>query len=415
MTARGDRRGEFGGPASALSPWDLPAGPHLYLHIPFCRAKCRYCDFCSYPGQEELHAPYVRALCREIALAHAGRCGPGPAVGLAPRAGRPAAGAATLYIGGGTPTVLPPAGLEALLRACGEALDLAGAEVTVEANPGTISQEHLALFRAGGVTRLSLGVQSFAEPALRLLGRIHTAAEADQALAWARQAGLPQVSLDLMMGLPGQSLAAWQADLEEALRREPDHLSLYGLALEEGTPLAADVARGALPTPDEDVGAEMVLWAEERLAVAGYEHYEISNWARPGCWSRHNIAYWRNEEYVGCGAAAHSHRGRRRWANTRVVGDYVAALEDGRIPVAEEEEVDEPTAMGETMMLGLRLLAGVPRAAFAARYGVELEAVYGPAVAELSAQGLLEVDAEGVRLTQRGRLLGNQVWARFLP
>jgi oxygen-independent coproporphyrinogen-3 oxidase len=435
----------------APSPWDLPYTAHLYLHVPFCLAKCRYCDFVSYAGREAHFAPYVRALCREIALVgpegfeplrngpaastDSARCGPS----VSPRAGlrRPQTlGAAdsspegacisspavhrratspTVYIGGGTPTVLPPAGLEAILRACHEVLDLAGAEITVEANPGTISYKHIRVLRDLGVNRLSLGVQSFSEDALRLLGRIHTAAEADQALTMARQAGLDHVNLDLIFGLPGQSLAAWQEDLEEALRREPEHLSLYGLTLEEGTPLAEDVACGRLPLPDEDLGAEMYLWAEERLEAAGYGHYEISNWARLGCWSRHNIAYWRNEEYVGCGVAAHSHRGRRRWANTRDVGAYIAALEEGVLPVAEAEEVDEPTAMGETMMLGLRLLAGVPRAVFAARYGVELEAVYGAIIAELAGQGLLAVDEVGIRLTQRGRLLGNQVFMRFLP
>lgn len=384
------------------SPWDLPYGPHLYLHVPFCRAKCRYCDFVSYPGMEELFSPYVQALCREISLA-----APVPA-----REGRTNP---TLYIGGGTPTVLPPAGLEALLRACAGVLDLAGAEITVEANPGTLSPEHLRLLCSWGVKRLSLGAQSFSPAALRLLGRIHSAAEIDQSLAWARRAGPLQVNLDLIFGLPDQTLAAWRRDLEEALAREPEHLSLYALSLEEGTPLASVVLSGDLPPPDEDTAAEMYRWAEERLAGAGYEHYEISNWARPGCWSRHNIAYWRDEDYVGCGAAAHSHAGRRRWANTGDVTAYIASLEAGRLPVADEEEVDRPTAMGETMMLGLRLLAGVPRAVFAARYGMELEAVYGPILEELVSQGLLEVDTAGARLTQRGRLLGNQVFARFLP
>ena len=388
----------------APSPWDLPYGPHLYLHVPFCRAKCRYCDFVSYPGQEHLFAPYVRALCQEMALVSGGDDIP-----------EVAAGPATVYIGGGTPTVLPLAGLESLVRACGEAVNWVEAEVTIEANPGTVSQEHLLGLRSLGVNRLSLGVQSFSPGSLHLLGRIHSVAEADQALAWARQAGFDQVNLDLIFGLPSQSMAGWQRDLEEAIARTPEHLSLYALTLETGTPLAAAVECAEVPLPDEDLAAEMYLWAEERLAAAGYVHYEISNWARPGCWSRHNIAYWRNENYVGVGVAAHSHRGRRRWANTRDVGVYLAALEEGRHPVAEEEEVDEPTARGEAMMLGLRLLAGVPHAVFTARYGAELGSIYGPILEELVLQGLLEVDEAGVRLTQRGRLLGNQVFARFLP
>jgi oxygen-independent coproporphyrinogen-3 oxidase len=221
--------------------------------------------------------------------------------------------------------------------------------------------------------------------------------------------------MDLIFGLPGQGLADWQRDLEEALGREPEHLSLYGLALERGTPLTEAVCSGRLPSPDEDEAAAMYLWAEERLERAGYEHYELSNWARLGCWSRHNIAYWRNEEYAGCGVAAHSHAGRRRWANASDVAAYAAALAQDRLPVESQEEVDAPTAMGETMMLGLRLVVGVPHAVFAARYGLELAVVYASALEELARQGLIEVDAIGVRLTQRGRLLGNQVFARFLP
>ena len=390
-------------PSAITDPWALPYGPHLYLHVPFCRARCRYCDFVSYPGQEHLHQAYVRALCQEVGLV-----GGGGALG-AP------VGPPTLYIGGGTPTVLPPAGLAALLEACSQALDLGAAEVTVEANPGTVTLETLRALRSLGVNRLSLGVQSFSDQALRLLGRIHTAQEARQAYAWARRAGLPQLNLDMIFGLPGQTLGDWQRDLEGAIVLEPEHLSLYCLTLEEGTSLAQAVERGELPALDEDLAAEMVLWTEERLEAAGYQHYEISNWARPGCWSRHNIAYWRNEDYRGCGVAAHSHAGRRRWANTRSLEEYLHALQQGRLPVAEEEELDEATAMGETMMLGLRLSEGVPHAVFRQRYGVEMAAVYGPILSELVAQGLLEVDGRGVRLTGRGRLLGNQVFGRFLP
>ncbi len=383
-----------------IDPWSLPYGPHLYLHIPFCRARCRYCDFVSFAGREDLYDSYVNALCREVALV-------GPVLA--------AAGPATLYIGGGTPTVLPPAGLEAILHACGEVLELAAAEVTVEANPGTVSLEGLRALRRLGVNRLSLGVQSFRDAALRLLGRSHTAAEARAACRLVRRAGFEQVGLDLIYGLPGQGLAEWQRDVDTAVALEPEHLSLYSLALEEGTPLAAAVASGELPAPDEDLAAEMYVHARQRLREAGYCHYELSNWARPGWWSRHNIAYWRNEDYAGCGVAAHSHRSRRRWANTASPEEYIAALRQGRSAVVEEEELDLPTAMGETMMLGLRLVAGIPHAEFARRYGADLGQVYGPVVSELTAQGLLVSDDVGVRLSERGLLLGNQVFARFLP
>lgn len=389
-------------PAWSTDPWSLPYGPHLYLHIPFCRARCRYCDFVSYVGRGELHTPYAVALCGEILLAKddLAKAPPGPP---------------TLYIGGGTPTVLPLPALESILRACGEVLDLSAAEITLEANPGTVSAGSLRALSALGVERLSLGVQSFSEAALCLLGRIHTPAEARQAYAWARAAGFASVGLDLIFGLPGQTLAAWQRDLEEALALAPEHLSLYCLTLEEDTPLARDVASGELPTPEEDLAADMYLLAEERLEAAGYWHYELSNWARPGHFSRHNIAYWRNEDYRGCGVAAHSHRGRRRWANTASLAGYLAALEEGLLPPAEEEELDLPTATGEGMMLGLRLTAGVPYAAFRERYGAEMETLYGPILQELAGLGLLEQDRERVRLSPRGRLLGNQVFARFLP
>jgi len=384
-------------------PWSLPYGPHLYLHIPFCRARCRYCDFVSYAGCEDLHIPYAAALAREIALAEDDLADAPP-------------GPPTLYIGGGTPSVLPLAALESILDTCARVLDLSTAEITLEANPGTLAVESLHALRTLGVNRLSLGVQSFSDAALRLLGRIHSAAEARQAVALARATGLDSVGLDLIYGLPGQTLREWQRDLEEALFLAPEHLSLYCLTLEQGTPLARAVSAGELPAHDEDVAADMLLLAEERLDAAGYVHYELSNWARPGHVSRHNIAYWRNEDYRGCGVAAHSHRGRRRWANTSSLQEYLEALERGlSAPVEEAEELDPATAMGEAMMLGLRLLAGVPYDVFRERYGQEMQSVYGAVVAELAGQGLLEQDDRGVRLSARGRLLGNQVFACFLP
>ena len=373
----------------------------LYLHIPFCRAKCAYCDFSSYPLAPDLYPPYVAALRAEMEAV--GRDWQRPILH-------------TLYIGGGTPTLLAPSALAGLIEAASAAFALADdAEITIEANPGTVTLASLRSLLAAGANRLSLGVQSLNPPALRLLGRIHSAAEALQAVELARQAGFANLNLDLIYGLPGQEMPQWQADLEAALACAPEHLSLYALTLEEGTPLQQRVACREAPAPDADTAASMYEWSQERLAVAGYVHYEISNWALAGHECRHNLTYWHNLPYAGCGAAAHSWlRGHRR-ANVASPQEYMARLERGESPVAEDEAISPALERAETVILGLRLLQGLDRATFRARFGVEPVALYPKAVAETSELGLLEVTPQHLRLTPRGRLLGNQVFWRFLP
>ncbi len=374
----------------------------LYLHIPFCMAKCSYCDFASYPLPAEWYAPYVEALQREVGTVGAGW-------------GRPQLD--TLYVGGGTPTVLPTALLAGLLAAVGRAFDLAPtAEVTLEANPGTVTLDALEALCRAGANRLSLGVQSFQAHHLRLLGRIHTAAQAAAAVALARQAGFANVNLDLIYALPGETLAEWQADLGAALALGPEHLSLYALTLEVGTPLQARVACGEVPTPDSELAAAMYELAERTLAERGWEHYEISNWGRtPGLRARHNLTYWHNLPYAGCGAAAHSWlRGERR-ANVRAPREYIERLAQWQDPVAEAEAISAELERSETMILGLRLVEGVSRAAYRDRFGADPADLYPEAVAESVSLGLLEVTATHMRLTARGRLLGNQVFYRFLP
>ena len=382
----------------------------IYLHIPFCQAKCIYCDFCSYPGYEPLYAPYAEALIAQIERQRA-RTAP--------------AAYDTLYVGGGTPTVLPAERLVALLGACRSALGLPeGAEATVEANPGTVTRASLQQLARGGYNRLSLGVQSFHDEELALLGRIHDRQAALDALAAARAAGIGNVSLDLMFGLPGQTLARWRANLEQALALAPEHLALYALTVEEPTPLAAQIARGTLPAPDDDLAAEMYELAQELLAAGGYAQYEISNWARrtpgdepgapPNLACRHNLHYWRNEPYLGLGAGAHGYDAQRRYAQIADPAEYVRRVAAGEETVASCEEIGPEQAMDETMMLGLRLCQGVSRGDFARRFGVALDAVYAQALAELAETGLLESDAEGIRLTARGHLLGNRVFAAFL-
>jgi oxygen-independent coproporphyrinogen III oxidase len=390
---------------------DLPTGAAgVYVHIPFCRAKCAYCDFPSFAGLEPLYGSYVGALLWEIERAPSGWL---------------ALGFDTLFVGGGTPTTMPAADLVLLLQACRRHLGVPlTAEVSIEANPGTVSAVDLSMLRGAGYNRLSLGMQSLRDDELALLGRIHTAEESLQAYRWARDAGFTNLNLDLIYGLPRQTVAQWRESLERALNLGPEHLSLYALSVEAGTPLEARIARGALPAPDDAAAADMYELSEELLDRAGYAHYEISNWARRGpgdrspdlpAWAcRHNLKYWRNQPYLGLGSAAHSYDGRCRRASVTSPQEYIARVEAGRDVVAEEECPDRNQRMDETMMLGLRLVEGVSHEAFARRFGVGLADVYGTEIAELVEDGLLQVDERGIRLTPRGRLLGNRVFAAFL-
>jgi len=388
----------------------------LYVHIPFCRAKCPYCDFNSYAGLEGLMAPYVDALITEMALW---------------RDTIRQTRVTTVFFGGGTPSFLPLAETERIFAALRRSFRLAPhAEITVEANPGSADSARLDGLRRLGFNRLSLGVQSFQDDELGLLGRIHSAAEAREAYRAARRAGFENVNFDLIYGLPGQPLAAWQRTLAEAIALRPEHLSLYALALEEGTPLADDVAGGRLPAPDPDLAADMYLRAGEALAEAGYQQYEISNWALPSRRCRHNLVYWDNEAYLGLGAGAHSCLGGFRFAAVRDPARYIRevtaasaeppaeglpAFPAGLRHLETVEEVSQARAIAETAILGLRLAEGVSLTAFRRRFGLSLLSAYGPAVAELTALGLLERANGRLRLTPRGRLLGNEAFVRFLP
>jgi oxygen-independent coproporphyrinogen-3 oxidase len=370
----------------------------LYVHIPFCQSRCRYCDFNTYAGLEGLFETYVPALLREITLAGPARI-------------------RTIYLGGGTPTVLPLSHLVQILDAIPRAFAVEhGAEISIEANPGTVDATSLAVLRERGANRLSLGVQSFLDEELRLLGRIHTADQGAKALATAREAGFENVGLDLIYGLPGQTQAAWARSLRRALALEPEHLSLYALSVEAGTPLARAIDRGHLPVPEPDLAADMYHMAEEISAGAGYLHYEISNWARSDehlC--DHSLLYWRNEPYLGLGAGAHSWRTGRRWINAAAPAEYARKIKDRGTALAQEEPIPPELEMDETMMMGLRLVEeGVTWERFRQRFGLDPRQRYGPQISELVELGLLEVDDQRVRLSPRGRLLGNQAFVRFL-
>ncbi len=385
----------------------LPLG--LYLHIPFCRSRCSYCDFNTYVGMENLHESYVRALCCEIRaagqsphLVHTG-------AGVPPRA-------ATIFFGGGTPSILQPAQLGEAIHACRETFDLPDdAEITVECNPGTIDLAYLRALQAEGVNRLSFGAQSADPGELRMLGREHGFVDVIAAVKAARTAGFDNVSFDLIFGLPHQSLDSWRRTLNAALPLQPDHISLYALTVEHGTPLHDWVRRGEVPYPDPDAAADMYDLAEEMLGQAGYVHYEISNWCRPGRECAHNLIYWRNEPYLGFGPGAHSSSIRRRWWNIRRPADYIARIERSASVEMGSEDIDERTSRGETMMMGLRLLQeGVSYARFAQRHGVDIREVFGEQLRAGQAKGLLELLPDRARLTPRGRFLSNQVMMSFV-
>ena len=398
---------------------ELPAPPSqisLYIHIPFCQTKCPYCDFNTYAGIEALIPGYVGALIREILFwgAHLGR-----------------PGVSTVFFGGGTPSYLPREAIASILDAAHRSFKVSpDAEVTLEANPGDMSHAHLVSLLKAGINRLSIGVQSLEEPLLKVLGRRHSAREAMEAYGLARQAGFANISLDMMYGTPHQTLNQWRNTLHEALVLSPEHLSLYCLTLEGGTPMEQQVNLGNIPQPDPDLAADMYLMAEDLLGQAGYRHYEISNWARPGMESRHNLIYWLNRPYLGVGPGAHSYLGRCRFHNIRSPQEYVRRLTDiplpsqavtsvspevlGRVPTVEDiETIEEGMEMAETMMLGMRLEEGVGLESFALRFGRSLSSVYGEQIQELTSLGLVEQSEGALRLTERGHLLGNEVFLRF--
>lgn len=386
---------------------------HLYIHIPFCHRRCSYCDFNTYANMEHRIEAYVDSLCAELAMLAT----PGAASSsLVATASSPEAEALrpTIFLGGGTPTMLSLGQMERVLAAASAIVPLEGAEISSEANPGTVlGRDYLRGLRALGVNRLSMGVQSLHDPTLRVLGRIHTADEARTSYVEAREAGFDNLNLDFIFGLPGQTQAQWEQTLDTIVEWEVEHFSLYSLILEESTPLFAQVTAGRVVVPDDDATAAMYETAMERLGAAGYEQYEISNWTR-GRRCDHNLAYWLNSDYLAAGAGAHGHVYPLRYANILGVDDYIGAVAAGRLPRAETTNLAPTDLMAETMLMGLRLDQGVGEAHFAARCGVSLDTAYSTTLAELVDQGLVERTAGRVRLTARGRMLGNRVFERFV-
>jgi oxygen-independent coproporphyrinogen-3 oxidase len=435
--AKGEREGAKGAKKREEGVSAEPLG--LYVHIPFCEKKCPYCDFNTYAKLDNLFQSYVDALCVELEM------------WAARVSGRTID---TIFVGGGTPTVLTLSQLAQIFETIHRCYRLASdCEITSEANPGTVDQAKFAGLVGLGVNRLSMGVQSFDPSELSFLGRIHSVDDVSRAYDAARSAGFANINLDFIFGLPNQSPPVWAATLEKAIGLAPEHLSLYSLIVEPETPLFHWVETGRVSAPDDDLAGELYETAMARLGEAGYVQYEVSNWVKKGLGTgdrglgsasplspipnpqslvpcHHNLLYWRNQEYIGVGPGAHSHMRLPfahptatpaadatglRWSNRKPVPGYVKRMQAGETVVDFWEAIDSRTAMGETMMLGLRLVEeGVSRARFRRRHGVEMDAVFADELARLHSQEMLTDDGETVRLTERGLMLGNQVFAAFL-
>ena len=425
--------------SAKLAQAQTASGLGIYLHIPFCKTRCSYCDFNTYTNLAHLHGRYAQALAQEVERSLAsiakGTYHPlAPLPTLAELGDTPSVGPVkTIFFGGGTPSLLPPSFLGRTLEAIARRADLRPAtEITVEANPGTLSVDKLRGLREIGVNRLSFGVQTFDDTLLKSLGRTHTGAEAVEALEMARRTGFDNVNLDFIYGLPGQTLLTWRATLERAIAIRPAHLSLYGLTIEEGTPLYRQVESGKLTALEGDALADMYELAQELMDRAGYVQYEISNWAlrspgdlpnqTPRLACQHNLIYWRNEPYLGCGPGAHSALAGWRFSVLKDPDDYIRRLRTGEsVIVAEEAEPITPALkLADTVILALRLNEGLDLDQLEVQFGQSLDQLYPGKVKNLEELGLLE-SFEGLnhekrlRLTAHGRLLSNEVFIRFLP
>jgi oxygen-independent coproporphyrinogen-3 oxidase len=373
----------------------------LYLHVPFCVKKCHYCAFISRaPGKNDL-LEYPDLLMRELQLQASG-----------------AKPLDSIYFGGGTPSLLQPEQLALLLDGIAAQTGIqADAEITLEANPGSVDHVSLRAFRDVGINRISLGIQSFDDNFLDCLGRIHTSAQSRQAFSDARKAGFKNVSIDLIHSLPGQSLDQWRSELQHAVKLCPEHISIYGLTVEEGTPFARIYPADSPELADDDLSADMFELADELLAESGFEHYEIANYARPGYRAQHNSGYWRRDGYLGLGVAAHSflRDGHGvRFSNPGTLEEYRRGVMAGQLTRVDEHQLTPGDAMAEYMFLGLRLSEGVSLSAFEQEFGHTMESVYGSIPDDLVRLGLLIQNEGMLTLTQRGMLLSNQVFSRFL-
>ena len=373
----------------------------LYIHVPFCREKCHYCAFVSTTPKHNELIEYPALLSRELQL-HTNEAGP----------------LESIYFGGGTPSLLKPEQVARLLTEIADQVSLRkDAEITLEANPGTVDLLSLKAFHDAGCNRISLGVQSFDNLFLNCLGRIHTTEESRQAFQAARQAGFDNISIDLIHSLPGQSLDQWRTELQQAVKLSPEHISIYGLTVETGTPFAQTYPADSPELVDEDLSADMFEFTDEFLTASGFDHYEIANYARPGYRSQHNSGYWQRDGYLGLGVAAHSFLRDGygvRYSNPDNLEEYRRGVLSGQLTRVDEQRLRQSDAMAECMFLGLRLADGVSQHNFKREFGLSFEEAYGSVPTDLVRLGLLNQTVERLALTPRGMLLSNQVFNRFL-
>lgn len=372
----------------------------LYIHIPFCVKKCEYCDFLSWNAEEEERQQYVAALLSEIESYR--EFAKGYRV-------------STIFIGGGTPSVLLPKQMEDILQKIYEIFELERrAEITIEVNPGTVDEEKLQCYKENGVNRLSMGLQSVKDEKLRLLGRIHTYQEFVESYELARKAGVDNISIDLISSVPGQTLQEWKEELETAAAQNPEHISVYQLIIEEGTPFYEKYAEHPELLPDEETSREIYLWTGKFLKEAGYEQYEISNYAKPGKESRHNLKYWERGDYLGLGLGAASMVRNIRMSNTKDMRTYLERCDKPKTMREDVQFLEEPRQMEEFMFLGLRKTRGVSKKEFKRIFGREMDMVYEKALHKCLENGMLLEHKDRIFLSEEGTLLSNMVLSEFL-
>ncbi|MFQ6950075.1 MAG: radical SAM family heme chaperone HemW [Blautia hansenii] len=372
----------------------------LYIHIPFCVKKCEYCDFLSWNAEEEERQQYVAALLSEIESYR--EFAKGYRV-------------STIFIGGGTPSVLLPKQMEDILQKIYEIFELERrAEITIEVNPGTVDEEKLQCYKENGVNRLSMGLQSVKDEKLRLLGRIHTYQEFVESYELARKAGVDNISIDLISSVPGQTLQEWKEELETAAAQNPEHISVYQLIIEEGTPFYEKYAEHPELLPDEETSREIYLWTGKFLKEAGYEQYEISNYAKPGKESRHNLKYWERGDYLGLGLGAASMVRNIRMSNTKDMRTYLERCDKPKTMREDVQFLEEPRQMEEFMFLGLRKTRGVSKKEFKRIFGREMDMVYEKALHKCLENGMLLAHKDRIFLSEEGTLLSNMVLSEFL-
>ena len=375
----------------------------VYIHIPFCKQKCFYCDFPSFAGRERFIDNYLSALGRELELAaekygEQGRLKP-----------------ATVYVGGGTPSLLALNQMEGLFAAIDKHINLDFVdEFTIEANPGTLTVDKLRLMKATGVNRLSIGVQSLDDDCLKSIGRIHTAREAVESVRLAQEKGFDNISIDLMYGLPGQTMETLKASVEKALTLDIQHISIYGLQLEEGTVFSRQQEMGKLQLPDDEQVEMMYDYITEVLPLNDYTRYEISNYALPGFESKHNCLYWQDVSYLGFGAGAHSYWQGSRYENPADIEQYISRISGGEILGYMEEQVGEKEHMEEFCFLGLRMTSGIKKGKFKEVFNKDIHEVFGETIKEMKSKDLLEETNTSLRLTKLGMKYGNVVFGAFI-